>query len=148
MNASRQVSVERVIPADAQDIFDVLADPGQHPVIDGSGTVKGTLGSFERLGPGSKFGMRMRIGLPYPIRNEVVEFEEARLIAWRHFGGHIWRYTLEPVEGGTRVTETFDWNHARSRAYIEWLNWPERHQPNMAKTLERLEQHVVGGVAA
>ena len=33
---------------------------------------------------------------------EVVEFEEDRRIAWRHYGHHIWRYTLEPTDGGTR----------------------------------------------
>ena len=26
----------------------------------------------------------------------------------RHFGGRVWRYELEPVEGGTRVRETWD----------------------------------------
>ena len=41
--------------------------------------------------------MKMKIGAPYKILNEVVEFEEGRRIAWRHFAGHIWRYILEPV---------------------------------------------------
>ena len=27
----------------------------------------------------------------------MVEFEEGRRIAWRHFAGHIWRYILEPL---------------------------------------------------
>lgn len=38
--SSAVVTVERTIPADAAAIFDVLADPAQHPVIDGSGSVR------------------------------------------------------------------------------------------------------------
>ena len=35
---AKRVSVERTISAPADKIFDVLADPNQHAVIDGSGT--------------------------------------------------------------------------------------------------------------
>ncbi len=91
----RVVRVERVIPADAATIFDVLADPRQHRDIDGSGSVKDTSGTPpERLALGSRFGMSMRLGVPYVIRNEVVEFDEGRRIAWRHYGHHVWRYTV------------------------------------------------------
>ena len=34
------VSTERVIPAPAEVIFDLVADPARHPDIDGSGSVK------------------------------------------------------------------------------------------------------------
>ena len=53
--------------------------------------------------------MSMKIGVPYSISNTVVEFEEGSVIAWQHFGRHIWRYRLEPVPGGTTVTEEFDY---------------------------------------
>lgn len=135
--------MSRVINADAQKIFDVLADPAMHSVIDGSGTVQGTgSGSPARLSKGAKFGMKMRIGLPYRIRNTVVEFEEGKRIAWRHFGRHVWRYELEPAEGGTKVTETFDWSKAISPAFIERMGYPKKHVPGMEATLDRLAQHV------
>jgi uncharacterized protein YndB with AHSA1/START domain len=140
----RQVSVEREIAAPAQRIFDVLADPRMHPHIDGSGTVKSAISGPDRLAEGDKFGMRMRIGLPYLIRNVVVEFDEGRRIAWRHVGRHVWRYELEPRDGSTLVRETFDWSGALSHHYIEWMGFPERHRPAMARTLERLEELVVG----
>ena len=97
----------RIVPASAEDIFELLASPAQHALIDGSGTVKGVQrGTPERLSPGARFGMNMRIGAPYKILNEVVEFEEGRRIAWRHFAGHIWRYILEPLgPNTTQVTE-------------------------------------------
>jgi uncharacterized protein YndB with AHSA1/START domain len=141
----RQVSVSRTIAAEPAVVFDVLVDPTKHPVIDGSGTVRQPRGNPERLELGSRFTMGMRMGLPYVIRNTVVEFEPERLIAWRHWGGHRWRYRLEPVEGGTRVTETFDWSTAGLPKGIELLGYPDKHPPAMRRTLARLDALVTGG---
>jgi hypothetical protein len=145
----KSVSVERVIAAPPEKIFDVLADPSQHPVIDGSGTVKHARGEASRLALGTKFGMSMRLGIPYAITNTVVEFDENRLIAWRHFGGHRWRYELEPAGAGTRVRETYDWSTAilGTRLYIEATGWPKRAERAMTETLRRLDDHVAGGKA-
>lgn len=146
MSDEQMVSVSRVIDATPEEIFAVIADPSKHPVIDGSGMVKG-----ERFGPdeltavGDKFGMKMSFnGIPYRITSTVKEFEKDRLIAWAHFGKHRWRYELEPVEGGTRVTETFDWSTALVPKAIELAGYPKQHPANMEKTLERLDQHLTG----
>lgn len=139
----RIVSVSRVIDAEPSTIFGLLADPAQHHVFDGSGTVQsGRADNPPRLSLGARFGMNMRLGVPYRITNEVVEFEENRRIAWRHLGHHVWRYELEPVEGGTRVTESFDWGSSRFPPMYEWLGYPTKHLSNMASTLERLEDHL------
>lgn len=142
-----QVSRSRVIAADAQDIFDVVADPSLHSVIDGSGSVRGVRGGGRKLGLGDRFTTSMRIGVPYLISNKVVEYDEGRRIAWAHIGGWRWRYTFEPLAdtgGGprTEVTETFDWSTALSRLYVEKLGWPKRHGPNLERTLERLDAYV------
>jgi uncharacterized protein YndB with AHSA1/START domain len=142
---AKSVSVERVIAAPPEKIFDVLADPSEHPVIDGSGMVKDTSGeSPARLSLGAKFGMSMRLGVPYAITNTVVEFEEGRRIAWRHIGGHRWRYELEPVDDGTMVRETYDWSTAMfgTRLYIVMTGWPKRAEKAMTQTLERLDARV------
>jgi hypothetical protein len=137
-----KVSVSRVIAAPAQKIFDLLADPLMHPVLDGSGTVKRSRdGNPQRLALGSKFGMSMRIGMPYRITNTVVEFEDGRRIAWRHWGGQVWRYDLETVDRGTQVTETFDWSKAVSRL-LGPLVYRRTHPPMMTATLERIEREV------
>ncbi|MCZ7529723.1 MAG: SRPBCC family protein [Acidimicrobiia bacterium] len=140
----QQVSVSREIRASPEEIFDVLADPRQHPAIDGSGSVRGVVSGPDRLEMGSKFGMSMKIGLPYRIKSTVVEFDENRRIAWAHFGKHRWRYELEPFDDGarTRVTETFDYSTARSPWLIEKLGYPKKHPANMDATLERLAAHV------
>lgn len=140
MSEAKIVRVTRVIPAEAQAIFDVLADPRRHCEFDGSGTVKAArVNAPDRLTLGSKFGMDMRIGVPYRITNEVVEFDEARLIGWRHFGGHVWRYRLEPTEGGTLVTEEFDWNTNKSPLMLKVMKAPQRNKVAMEATLQRLE---------
>jgi uncharacterized protein YndB with AHSA1/START domain len=143
--ADKMVSVSRVIKASPEAIFDVLADPGRHAEIDGSGMVQNIRGESTRLALGSKFGMDMKMGpLPYRISNTVKEFEENRLIAWAHFGGHRWRYELEPTdvdgEAATEVTETFDWstcNPVMGKS-IELGGYPKKHPANMEATLERL----------
>ena len=138
-NPSKVVSRTREITAPAQAIFDLLADPRRHHEIDGSGSVQAAqMNAPERLALGAKFGMNMKIGLPYRITNIVVEFEEGRQIAWRHFGGHIWRYILEPTENGTLVTEQFDWTNNRSPLMLKVMNAIENNAKSMEKTLENL----------
>ena len=135
------VTVERVIPAAPGLIFELLADPRQHHVFDGSGSVQEARNSApKRLSIGATFSMNMRIGVPYRITNTVVEFEENKRIAWRHFGGHIWRYILTPVEGGTLVTEQFDYATNRSRLFLKLMKAIENNERSMERTLANLER--------
>ena len=146
MSNERKVSVSRVIDASPEDIFAVLTDPLQHPVIDGSGMVKGENFGPDRLNAaGDEFGMKMSFsGVPYRIKNTVKEYEENELIAWSQFGGHRWRYELEKVDGGTKVTETFDWSTSTTPRVIELMGYPKKHPANMEATLERLDEHLSG----
>jgi uncharacterized protein YndB with AHSA1/START domain len=139
------VSRTRVIKAPPAKIFDVLADPSRHPLIDGSGSVIAAKSdTTSRLALGTTFGMKMKAGAPYSIANTVVEFEEGRRIGWRHFGGHVWRYALEPVEGGaaTQVTESFDWSTSKSPLLIELVRYPAKNARSIEKTLDRLAELV------
>lgn len=140
---AQTVSGSRVINASAEEIFNVLADPRQHHKFDGSDSVRDAMRGPERLSMGAKFGMKMSLkGFPYLIRSTVKEFEENKRIAWAHFGGHRWRYELEPVEGGTRVTETFDYSTAMSSKAIELAGYPKWHKGNIERTLEQLAEYV------
>ena len=137
------VAAERTIHADAQEIFDLLADPSKHPLIDGSGSVRASRADNPaRLTLGSTFAVDMRIGLPYKITNTVVELEEGRRIAWRHFGGHRWRYVLTPVEGGTLVREEWDPSRlpALSRRLMGLAGFPARNRAGIEQTLLRIEE--------
>ena len=143
------VSVERIIPASPEKIFDLLADPARHRDIDGSGTVRDAKSGSERLALGSTFGMSMKMGIPYSMVSTVVEYEDDRRIAWqtrgptplgRFVAGRIWRYELEPVEGGTLVRESWDISQER----VKFVVRPSRGKTKkaMEATLERIEQVV------
>lgn len=137
------VSESAVIAADPQRLFDIVADPAMHPVIDGSGSVQAARsGGPERLSMGAKFGMDMKLGAPYKIENTVVEFEDGRQIGWRHFNGHIWRYTFETVDGGTRVTEQWDARPVWNKLLLRIAGFPKRNRAGIRGTLKRLAEHV------
>jgi uncharacterized protein YndB with AHSA1/START domain len=141
----RRESADIVIQADPTTVFDVLADPTQHPLFDGSNSVKSLLSGPPRLYLGSKFSMRMRIGAPYLTRNMCVEYEEDERIAWRHFARHVWRYELQPTrDGGTHVVETFDYHQAPAAAIYERIGLPERNRTSMEATLQRLKVLIEG----
>jgi uncharacterized protein YndB with AHSA1/START domain len=144
-------TVERVIAASPETIFALVADATRHKDFDGSGTVRQSHeGTPQRLVLGSTFGMKMRIGIPYSMVSTVVEYEENRRIAWQPrpaypianklAGGRIWRYELEPVEGGTRVRESWDISQETIKALVR----PARGRTvkAMEATLERLEELV------
>ncbi len=138
--ADQQVSVSRVIPHPPEAIFDLLSSPAGHVRIDGSGTVKGIVKGPGRLELGSRFKMKMRLGVPYLMTSVVKEFETDRLIAWAHFGKHRWRFELQPVDGGTEVTETFDYSTALWPRAIEMGGYHKRHPASMEATLVRIEE--------
>ncbi|HEU5242329.1 MAG TPA: SRPBCC family protein [Ornithinibacter sp.] len=148
------LSVQRLVPASADVIFDLLADPAGHAQIDGGGSVLAARSGGRRLALGDRFGMDMRLGVAYSTRNTVVELEENRRIAWQTtasgapgvvLGGRVWRYVLEPVEGGTLVTESWDLTTEK------WLSKPvvkitmsASTRRNMERTLARIEELVTG----
>ena len=148
-------TVERVVPAPPERIFGLVADPRRHQDIDGSGTVRDATDLPERLSLGATFGMNMEYGGAYTMTSTVIEFEDNRRIAWqsrpprdsarwRHlFGGRIWRYELEPVEGGTRVRESWDLSEEPLRMVV-W-GYRRKTRANMKTTLERIEQIATAG---
>lgn len=153
LSSKNHESVERVIDAPPEAIFDLLADPARHHDIDGSGTVQRAPEGSRRLQLGDRFGMDMKMGIGYSMVSEVVEFEENRRIAWQStspvklmglfIGGRIWRYELEPVEGGgTLVRETWDISRERVPAMVRPMR--SKTKQNMEQTLERIEQLVTG----
>jgi Polyketide cyclase / dehydrase and lipid transport len=142
------VSETRTIAADPQVLFDIVADPAKHPEIDGSGSVQAAHdGNPARLSLGATFGMDMKLGAPYKITNTVVEFEEGRRLAWRHFNGHVWRYTFEPVDGGTEVTEEWDARTVWNKVALRLSGFPKRNRAGIRATLERLDELATAGAS-
>jgi uncharacterized protein YndB with AHSA1/START domain len=135
----RTVSASTVVAAPPEEVFALLANPHRHHEFDGSGTVRGAVSGPQRLALGDRFGIDMKITLPYRITNRVVEFEPDRRIGWCHFAKAIWRYELAPEAGGTRITETFDYGPSPVARVIELIKAPERNARSIRATLRRLE---------
>ena len=91
------------------------------------------------------------MGVGYSMESTVIEFEEGRRIAWqsrppgfvgKFVAGRIWRYELEPVEGGTLVRESWDISQDHQRALLRLGALPTKTAENMTKTLERIDRIV------
>lgn len=140
-------SARIVINAPAEKIFAVLSNPRRHKEIDGSSTIQENISGPDKLILGSKFGMKMHLGIDYRIRNTVVEYEENKLIAWRHLGRWIWRYELVNIgPQQTQVTETFDASRAPliSKAWLSLRKAYPWTQKAVAKTLVQLKSTCEG----
>ena len=129
------------ISAPADKIFDILTDPRRHLDFDGTKTIQSSISGPDRLQLGSKFGMQMRLGINYKILNTVVEFEENKCIAWRHFGRWRWRYELRAISATeTEVTETFDGTTSISQLWLKFRKAYPWTQMAVAKSLVRLKE--------
>lgn len=110
----RVVSATGEIAAEPERIFELIADPAVQPEWDGNDNLAWAAPGQRVRRAGGVFTMTLTGG---NIReNHVVEFEEARRIAWmpaepgQPRPGHLWRWELEPAgPGRTRVTGTYDW---------------------------------------
>ncbi len=148
--------VERNIPADAAAIFKVLCDPLGHVAIDSSGMLMDATGEPARA-VGDSFVVHMdREALNdfplgrYDVNVTITKYEQDREIAWGIVGvvkppiGHIYGYTLEPIEGGTRVTSYYDWS-AIDPVWRERDIFPIIPESALRATLGILERTVLHG---
>jgi len=135
-------SASIIINAPVTRVFDVVANPHLHAVIDGSKSVKSVIYGPERLSLGDKFGMNMQIGIKYKITNTVVEYEENKVIAWRHLGRWIWRYEFREISPNqTVVTESFDGTKTPLNLWLKARKAYPFVQKAVAKTLVKLKEY-------
>ena len=90
------------------------------------------------------------MGISYSLVIAIIEFEADSGIAWQNtssikplwllIGGRIWRYELEPADGGTLVRETWDISKERIPALVRPMRAKTRE--GMTKTLARIEELV------
>lgn len=112
----RVVRASRVIAAEPERIFELIADPALQPGWDGNENLAEAAAGQRVRGVGDVFTMTLTDD--GAVReNHVVEFDEGRRIAWRPAEpgqdppGHLWRWELEPIDSSrTRVTHTYDWS--------------------------------------
>jgi uncharacterized protein YndB with AHSA1/START domain len=117
-----RMEVQRTIKAPPGEIFAVLSDPRGHVTIDSSGMLMSATGD-PVTAVGDSFVVHMDreslndfpLGL-YDVTVIITKLVPDREIAWTIEGvikppiGHVYGYTLEPVEDGTLVTSYYDWS--------------------------------------
>jgi hypothetical protein len=119
---SERLDVQRTIAVDPATIFGVLCDPRGHVAIDSSGMLMSATGQ-PVTAVGDSFVVHMdREALNdypmgrYDVTVTITAMVPDREIAWTIAGqirpqiGHVYGYTLEPTDGGTRVTSYYDWS--------------------------------------
>ena len=119
---TERFEVQRTIPAPPSAIFAILCDPEGHVSIDSSGMLMSADGA-PVTAVGDQFVVHMdREALNdyplgrYDVTVKITAFEPDREIAWTILGqleppiGHIYGYTLEPIDDGTLVTSYYDWS--------------------------------------
>jgi Polyketide cyclase / dehydrase and lipid transport len=121
---SERLEVERTIAAEPEAIFRLLRDPQGHVAIDSSGMLMEATGE-PVTAVGDSFVVHMDrealndypLGL-YDVTVSITRFVLDREIAWTILGqirpqlGHVYGYTLSPIDDGTRVTSYYDWSSA------------------------------------
>src|SRR5665213_2762432 len=156
---SERMEVQRTIAAEPATIFRLLCDPKGHVAIDGSGMLQDSSGEPVKA-VGDSFVVHMdREALndypmgKYDVTVTITKFVPDTEIAWTILGqlrpqiGHIYGYTLEPVEDGTLVTSYYDW----SSIHPDWQKagiFPVISEGALRATLGILARTVApGGVA-
>ena len=156
---NERFEVQRTIGADPATIFRVLSDPHGHVKIDASGMLQDASGEPAKA-VGDSFVVHMdREALNdfpmgrYDVTVTITKFVADREIAWTILGqikpalGHIYGYTLEPVEGGTLVTSYYDWSEI-DPVWKEAAIFPVIPESALRATLGILARTVApGGVA-
>jgi hypothetical protein len=88
-NAYQPITVSRRIGAPASVIFPILANPGRHRELDGSGMLRGVVSGTTISAVGDVFVMQMyfdELG-DYQMINHVVEYQPDRRIGWEPEAG-------------------------------------------------------------
>jgi hypothetical protein len=89
---------------------------------------------------GDTFYMHMSIGIPYVMRNKVVEYKHNEVIGWRPLARNIWRYELSPISANsTLVTQWMDGRKAPKLLMKREIRWAAKA---IAKTLVNLKKIV------
>ena len=140
------LTVTKVVPVPADQLFAALADPAQHATIDGSGTVRGAVAPapISQVGDVFTIDMHQEAFGDYQIANHVVEYEPARRIAWSPgmVGtppiGHLWIWALEGNGDSTTVTHSCDWSAVTDEKMLAMLSFPRVSAQQMEASIDNL----------
>lgn len=153
---SDRIEVSRTVDASPEQVFAVLADPKRHAEFDSANMLRGAGDKDTRVSKvGDEFVIEMHNDIlgDYEIVNEVVSFEENRRIGWAprlhpstdayrdkigdmNPGGHTYTWELEPADGGTKVTQIYDWSNVSDATFRSLL--PMLNEDQIGDSIDRV----------
>lgn len=154
MTESTSLTVQRQIPAAANEVFDVLSNPHRHAQLDASGLVRGLEHGDRLTKVGQKFVMNMsgdHMGGDYKTDNIVSAFDENKMIGWKTAPagneppGWEWLWNLES-EGSdsTMATLTYDWSKVTDQDLLDKVGFPLVKEDELEESLGKLVQAATG----
>jgi hypothetical protein len=157
MNMTNDTAIATItIPASAEKVFGILADPTTHESIDGTGWVRESLDGESLTHIGQIFRIAMHHdnhpNKDYEMANKVVVFDRPQAIGWQpgqdgagdgtlSFGGWIWRYDIRDTgPSEAQVTLTYDWSAVppELREHIQFPPFDDAHLENSLQHLSEL----------
>lgn len=148
MSDQTSVTVERVIDAPVDQVFDVLSNPERHQELDGSGFVRGVDHADRIQKVGEVFTMNMdgpHMGGEYQTDNRVTGYAKDKLLAWQTAPagteppGWEWVWELESQgPSSTLVRHTYDWSKVTDKDLLAKVKFPLVTQDQLEDTLGRL----------
>jgi len=159
VDTSRKLQASKVIDAPADKIFALLSDPSRHVDLDDAGMVRGPEGDAPPIGGiGQVFTMNMHqdaLG-DYRMVNTVTAYQPTSRIGWApamdpscdlasklgdmDASGHTFTYDLAEVDGGTRVTQTYEWMSVHDEEFLKLF--PVVSEKDLGATLDRIASQV------
>lgn len=155
MDTSRKLQASKVIDASPEAIFALLSDPNRHKEFDGAGMIQGVEGDATPIKAiGQVFTMNMHqdaLG-DYRMVNSVTALVPDARIGWAprmdptcelagklgdmDASGHTFTYDLQEVEGGTEVTQTYEWMSVKDEEFLKMF--PLVSEEQLAGSLDRI----------
>lgn len=133
------------VNASVDQLWPLVVNPHRHHELDGSDTLSKKVTGPEVLETGDTFNIWMRrAGIPYTLKMRVLIADPHHEIAWQHPSKHVWHWVFEPAdEGGSWVTETFDYRQASPLTIRMWKLGGifDRNASDIRATLQQLQDH-------
>ncbi|MCF8611190.1 SRPBCC domain-containing protein [Gordonia sp. HY285] len=148
MSDQTSVTVQRVIEAPVDHVFDVLSNPERHQRLDGSGFVRSVDHADRIQQVGQVFTMNMEgphMGGEYQTDNHVTGYAKDKLLAWQTAPagteppGWEWVWELESQgPDSTLVRHTYDWSKVTDKDLLEKIKFPLVTETQLEDTLAQL----------
>ncbi|MBM6590947.1 SRPBCC family protein [Brevibacterium sp. RIT 803] len=146
------ITASRTLDASTDSIFDVLSNPENHALIDGSGMVQSDDKTDRITGVGQVFSMNMnwdKLGGDYKTDNHIIGFEQNKLLAWKTAPsgkqppGWEWVWELTPQgPDATEVKVTYDWSAVTDKEILKKISFPVIGQEALESSLGNLASAV------